>query len=159
MAGKLEVSFNSPQCGWMSIGFDDGTQEFHTTTSYTPHTTALSDLLLGLTSLIEQRSEEDEFTILWSRNPEAFDLLFRREGQTVKFQLVEYPTSGRANSQAEVRFVYEGSVATFCRSFYRTFEQLNADRDTDEFESNWNQPFPQAEFETFKSKMHPLVEK
>ena len=28
MANKLEVSFNSPQCGWMSIGFDDGVDEF-----------------------------------------------------------------------------------------------------------------------------------
>ena len=45
MANKLEVSFNSPQCGWMSIGFDDGVSEFHTTTAHAPHSKALSELL------------------------------------------------------------------------------------------------------------------
>ena len=45
MSSKLEVSFNSPQCGWMSIGFDDGVDEFHTTTAHAPHEKALSELL------------------------------------------------------------------------------------------------------------------
>ena len=51
MDRKLEISFNSPQCGWMSIGFNDGVNEFHTTTAHAPHETALPDLMRILTAL------------------------------------------------------------------------------------------------------------
>jgi len=47
----LEVSFNSPQCGWMSIGFADGASEFHTTTAHAPHEGALAELMRILTDL------------------------------------------------------------------------------------------------------------
>ena len=53
---KLEVSFNSPQCGWMSIGFADGTREFHTTTAHAPHEKALPELLRILTDLLDADS-------------------------------------------------------------------------------------------------------
>ncbi len=53
---KLEVSFNSPQCGWMSIGFDDGVNEFHTTTAHAPHSKALSELLRILSDLLDDNS-------------------------------------------------------------------------------------------------------
>ena len=154
MENKLEVSFNSPQCGWMSIGFDDGTREFHTTTATAPHSEALREILKGLSSLIEAHSETDEFTIDWSRNPEAFNLLFKRDGETISFQVIEYPTSNRLEQQRETVFSYQGSVKDFCRSFYETFAQLYDDRETDEFEFNWRQPFPDEEFENFKSKLN-----
>jgi hypothetical protein len=53
MTGKLEVSFNSPQCGWMSIGFEDGVNEFHTTTAHAPHAFALAELMQILTRLAD----------------------------------------------------------------------------------------------------------
>ena len=154
MARYLEVSFNSPQCGWMSIGFDDGKSEFHTTTAYTPHSTALNDILRGLTSLLTANYPKDEFVIPWSRNPEEFDLRFKREGQNVQFDLIQYPTHNRVNGQGETVFSFEGDVRDFCRSFYRTFEQLYQEKDTDEFEFNWRQPFPYKEFEEFKTRMN-----
>ncbi len=154
MENKLEVSFNSPQCGWMSIGFADGAHEFHTTTAYTPHSKALPEILKGLSSLIEAHSEKDEFTINWSRNPEAFSLFFKRDGETVFFQVVEYPTFNRLKKESETVFSYQGNVKDFCRSFYETFAQLYDDRETDEFEFNWRQPFPFEEFENFKSKLN-----
>jgi hypothetical protein len=149
---KLEVSFNSPQCGWMSIGFDDGVGEFHTTTAHTPHSRALSEILKGLTSLIEGEAEKDEFTIEWSRNPEAYDLRFKREGENVQFEVVEFPTFDRLGSESETVFFYEGNTKDFCIAFAETFNQLYEDRDTDEFEFNWRQPFPFEEYEEFKKK-------
>ncbi len=79
MKNKLEVSFNSPQCGWMSIGFSDGRNEFHTTTAHTPYVDALPEILKGLASLLDAASAKDEFRIEWSRNPEAYDLFFERD--------------------------------------------------------------------------------
>jgi hypothetical protein len=149
MSRKLEVSFNSPQCGWMSIGFDDGVNEYHTTTAYTPYATALSDILRGLTGLLDPAHPEDELVIPWSRNPEEFDFKFRRDGEEVQFEVIEYP-SIRTDGKGETVFLHRGNVVDFCKAFYGTFEQLWQDRDTDEFEENWRQPFPYEEFETFK---------
>lgn len=153
MSNNLEVSFNSPQCGWMSIGFEDGGREFHTTTAHTPHSRALSEILRGLTSLLNDELPRDEFVVAWSRNPEAFDLAFRRDGEKIFFQVIEYPTGNRLESERETVFAHEGQVKNFCASFYKTFEQLHRDRDTDEFEFNWRQPFPFEEYSRFKSKL------
>ena len=153
---KLEVSFNSPQCGWMSIGFYDGRGEFHTTTAHTPHSRALSEILTRLTSLLEGESRQDEFTIAWSRNPEAYDLHFRRDDDKIFFRVVEYPTDEQRNLKGETVFSHEGEVKDFCAAFYPTFEQLYRDRDTDDFEFHWRQPFPFEEFDRFKSKLAEL---
>lgn len=152
MSNKLEVSFNSPQCGWMSIGFDDGTSEFHTTTAYTPHSRALPEILRSLSSLIDARDHE-MFEIEWSRNPEAYSLFFRRAEEVVFFQVVEYPTGNRLENEGEIVFTHHGNVRDFCGAFYQTFAQLYEDRETDEFEFNWRQPFPFEEFAEFGSKL------
>jgi hypothetical protein len=153
MANKLEVSFNSPQCGWMSIGFDDGKSEFHTTTAHTPHSQALAEILKGLASLLDAQTERDEFTIEWSRNPEAYNLFFKRDGENISFEVIEYPSFNRLENERETVFSYRGNVKEFCQPFYETFAQLYEDRDTDEFEFNWRQPFPFAEFKDLESKL------
>lgn len=150
---NLEVSFNSPQCGWMSIGFDDGANEFHTTTAHTPHSQALSEILKGLISLLDGETAKEEFTIEWSRNPEAYDLRFAREGENVHFEVVEFPTFNRLKSESETVFAYEGNTKDFCKAFAETFDQLYEDRDTDEFEFNWRQPFPFEEYKSFSEKI------
>lgn len=153
MSGKLEISFNSPQCGWMSIGFEDGVNEFHTTTAYTPYANALNEILKGLTSLTDANYQRDEFAIPWSRNPEVYDLLFKRDGEDITFQIVEYPTIGRERDEAETVFSHRGNVEAFCQAFYFTFKQLFEEKSTDEFEFNWRQPFPYREYEEFRGRM------
>ena len=153
MTNKLEVSFNSPQCGWMSIGFTDGAHEFHTTTAHTPHSQALAEILKGLSSLLDAESASDEFTIEWSRNPEAYNLFFKRDGEIVSFEVVEYASFNRLEDESEIVFSYQGNVREFCQPFYETFAQLYEDRETDEFEFNWRQPFPFEEFKNFEGKL------
>lgn len=152
MANKLEVSFNSPQCGWMSIGFDDGTSEFHTTTAHAPHEKALPELLEILTALLDENSEQNEFTLHWNRNPEEFDFHFARNGETLALEIFQYPGETRRSEERESVFAHAGSVKAICASFAETFNQLYEDRNTDEFEFNWRQPFPFKAFEEFKNK-------
>lgn len=153
MPGKLEVSFNSPQCGWMSIGFENDESEFHTTTAHEPHTRALSEILQGLSMLLDARNEKKNVKVAWSRNPEAYNLFFTRLGPTVHFQVVEYPSLGHLQTEGEIVFSHHGNILEFCRSFYHTFAQLYEDKDTDEFEFNWRQPFPFEEFKDFEEKL------
>lgn len=150
----LEVSFNSPQCGWMSIGFDDGASEFHTTTAHAPHATALPELLRILTALADVNASQNEYLLKWNRDPEEFDFRFMRAGAEVLLEIYQYPTDERDASERELVFSHTGPAMELLRAFGVTFEQLYADRDTDEFEFNWRQPFPYKEFEEFKGCLH-----
>jgi hypothetical protein len=154
MAGKFEVSFNSPQCGWMSIGFEDGTNEFHTTTAHAPHAFALPELLTILTSLLDASAPENEYILHWNRDPEEFDFRFLRSEGNITVEIYQFPTIDRDPANRELVYAYTGDASEVCRAFAATFEQLYQDRDTDEFEFYWRQPFPHREFEEFRAKMN-----
>lgn len=154
MLGKLEVSFNSPQCGWMSIGFDDGVSEFHTTTAHAPHELALPELMKILTSLDDADSPQNEYILKWNRDPEEFDFRFLRDGGNLLLEIYQYPTDEREAAERELVFSHIGTVSDIVASFAETFEQLYADRETDEFEFNWRQPFPYNEFADFKRRLN-----
>jgi hypothetical protein len=153
MSNKLEVSFNSPQCGWMSIGFDNGASEFHTTTAHLPHEKALPELLQILSALLDENSPQNEYVLHWNRNPEAFDFRFIRAGEIVRLEIYQYPSEDRETENRELVFAHEGNLRDVAEAFHKTFTQLYKDRETDEFEFNWRQPFPFAEFENFESKL------
>lgn len=152
MADKLEVSFNSPQCGWMSIGFEDGTSEFHTTTAHAPHERALPELMRILTALLDENDGRGEHVLHWNRNPEEFDFLFARDGENVRLEIYQYPGETRESGEREKVFTHTGKISDVCRSFAESFNQLYEDRETDEFEFNWRQPFPFKEYEEFKQR-------
>jgi ribonuclease BN (tRNA processing enzyme) len=152
MTRDLEVSFNSPQCGWMSIGFDDGVDEFHTTTAHAPHQLALPELLKILTELLDASEPQANYVLAWNRDPEAFDFRFFRDGATVLMEIYQYPSEDRVESERECVFTYTGDVGSLCRAFAATFDQLYQDRETDEFEFNWRQHFPLEQYEEFKKR-------
>ncbi|MGI8554859.1 MAG: hypothetical protein ACR2LT_00665 [Pyrinomonadaceae bacterium] len=152
MANKLEVSFNSPQCGWMSIGFDDGINEFHTTAAHAPHEQALPELLRILTELLNENSAAKEYVLHWNRLPEEFDFRFARRGENVLLEIYQFPTDERENANRELVYSHQGKIKDVCRAFAETFNQLYEDRNTDEFEFNWRQPFPFREYEEFKKR-------
>ncbi len=156
MSEKLEVSFNSPQCGFMSIGFDDGEREFHTTTAHAPHERALPELLRILSSLLNENSEQNEYVLPWNREPEEFDFRFARDGANVLLEIYQYPTETRETAERERVFSHTGNLRDVARAFFATFEQLDQDRDTDEFEFNWRQPFPYEEFQNFRDLINGL---
>lgn len=151
MPEKLEVSFNSPQCGWMSIGFADGQAEFHTTTAHAPYRGALGDLMVLLTEMLTSPEEPFERTLKWNRDPEEFDFTFVREADKAMIRIYQYPSMRRETSEREVVFTHVDLVANVIDAFAATFAQLFADRHTDEFEFNWREPFPLAEYDAFTS--------
>jgi hypothetical protein len=157
MSNKLEVSFNSPQCGFMSIGFDDGVNEFHTTTAHTPHEKALPELLQILSALINENSEQKEHVLHWNREPEEFDFRFVRSGETLTLEIYQFPGEARQLSEREKVFSYTGDLFETVTAFHNTFSQLYQDKDTDEFEFNWRQPFPFAEFDAFHNALKSRI--
>lgn len=149
----LEVSFNSPQCGWMSIGFSDGVNEFRTTTAHAPHATALPDLMRILSALSDGATTQNEFLLKWNRDPEEFDFRFARSGDDLTIEIYQYPTDDRDADERELVYKHTAPTTEVLSAFAETFDQLYEDRDTDEFEFNWRQPFPYSEYEEFKSRI------
>ena len=138
----------------MSIGFDDGVSEFHTTTAHAPHELALTELLRILTDLLEVGSTQNEHMLKWNRDPEAFDFRFQRNKGSLMIEIYQYPTDDREPAERELVFTHTGSVVGVCTAFAATLDQLYTDLDTDEFEFNWRQPFPYREFEEFKKRIN-----
>lgn len=134
----------------MSIGFDDGTSEFHTTTAHAPHELALPELMKILTALADTSSQQNEYLLKWNRDPEEFDFRFLRDGESLLLEIYQYPTDDRDPRERELVYSHSGTVTETVAAFAETFNQLYEDRDTDEFEFNWRQPFPYREFEDFK---------
>jgi hypothetical protein len=151
MTGILEVSFNSPQCGWMSIGFDDGRNEYHTTTAHAPHVGALAELLETLVKLVE--NENYAHTVQWNRDPEEFDFVFARNGADTVLEIIEYPTGERISGPHGKVFAHRGDAKQIAEAFYETFRQLYEERNVDEFEDNWHQEFPFEEFGKLKETL------
>ena len=153
MNDKFFVSFNSPQCGWMSIGLTGGAAEFHTTTAHAPHRRALPELLTILTALLDQNSPQNEYTLQWSRDPEEFDFRFARADERVTLQIFQYPSERRDGAEKELMFEFTGGARDICEAFCATFAQMERDAHVDEFEFNWRQPFPHREFENLKTAL------
>ena len=147
---ELEVSFNSPQCGWMSVGFEYDGGDFHTTTAAKPHQTALSDVLSAVKGLI---SEEEGFnkTLKWNRNPEEYDFEFSLNDGKASISVTEFPTGVREDG--EKVFDYKGDPIQIAKAFEFTFQQMFEERHIDEFEENWHQEFPLASFEALKAEL------
>lgn len=150
---KLEVSFNSPQCGFMSVGFASGGREFHTTTAHAPHERALPELLQILSALLDKNSAQNEYVLRWNREPEEFDFRFFKDNENVILEIYQYPGEKRLESERELVFAHAGDLRETAEAFYATFTQLYKDKDTDEFAFNWRKPFPHKEFDDFQKAL------
>ena len=134
----------------MSIGFRDGESEFHTTTAHAPHAAALPELMRILTSLADPSSAENEYTLHWNRDPEEFDFHFLRNGDKAHARYLPISDRGREASEKQLVFTHVGTVGVVVAAFAERSISSYADRDTDEFEFNWRQPFPLTEYEEFR---------
>ncbi|MFN3419164.1 MAG: hypothetical protein ACK42A_07485 [Pyrinomonadaceae bacterium] len=153
MQRNLEVSFNSPQCGWMSVGFRDADNEFHTTTAHTPYENALPELMRILGEALDVNSKTSDWTLKWNREPESFDFRFHRDNDYLTIKIYQYPTEVRDETAAQLVFVHRGLVREVVAAFAETLDRLYEDRETDEFEFNWRRPFPIKEYLEFKRLM------
>jgi len=123
------------------------------TTAHAPHSKALPELLRILSDLLEENSMHNEHVLHWNRNPEEFDFRFMKTDGNVLLEIYQYPSEERLSDEGELVYSHKGNIKDVCTAFVETFRQLYEDRNTDEFEFNWRQPFPFKEFRNFEEKM------
>lgn len=152
MSENFFVSFNSPQCGYMSVELREGDKEFVTAMRYKPYN-SLSDWMNALSSLIES---ESAFTVKWNAEPEEFDFNVERKGNEILLSIVRYQDHRRLDEGKEIVFAFQSSVKDFCLPFWETLEQMRGDIETDEFDKNWRREFPEKEFEVLANRIKTL---
>jgi hypothetical protein len=106
-----------------------------------------------LSDLLDESSANKEYVLRWNRNPEEFDFRFVKSGENLLLEIYQFPTEEREAKNRELVYSHRGKVREVCEAFYETFAQLYEDRNTDDFEFNWHQPFPFDEFFRFESKI------
>lgn len=148
MKEELEVSFNSPQCGWMSIGLEGRSGEFRTTTAHYPYKNALAELMDALASI--SADEGLSHTLKWNRDPEEYDFVISRSGNDATVEVFEYPTGDRDPASRELVFSHTGDAAQTVGAFFETFRQLYEERGVDDFAENWHQEFPYDSYENLR---------
>ncbi|HEY0099445.1 MAG TPA: hypothetical protein VGB76_10900 [Pyrinomonadaceae bacterium] len=141
MSEKLRVSFNSPQCGWMSFELRAGEQSLIDAVSYTPYD-SLHDLIRALSKLLV---DDTELTVKWAYNPDELDFNFRASGDEAELEVKWYKNHLRVAGTGERRFFFQGSRLDLCHPFWKALRDIQSDTEVDEFTRNWRREFPEAE--------------
>lgn len=153
MKGSLQVTFNSPQSGWMSLGLKAGGQSFVTAVSYMPYD-SLHDLIVALNILLDGA---DAATIKWNREPEEYDFVLKREGDRVQLEIVRYPNHRRRRRESETVLTHTAPLHGICTAFVVALRELRRDRAVDEFEKNWRREFPAQELQALTKRLQDIT--
>jgi hypothetical protein len=145
MNEKFLVSFESPQCGWMSMRLEAGGRKFVAAVAHAPYD-SLGELMDALTAQLDGGASRVG-VVRWNREPEEFDLRLEGVGREVRVEIVRYPDH-RRRARAVV-FATRQPKADVCRAFWRELRQLRRRAREDEFEQNWRRAFPEEELRRF----------
>jgi hypothetical protein len=141
MSEKLRVSFNSPQCGWMSFELRAGEQSLIEAVSSVPYD-PLRDLICALSRLL---LEETELTVKWAYEPDEADFNFKARGERAELEVKWYKNHLRLEGTGERVFFYEGSRLDLCHPFWKALRDIQNDMEVDDFTRNWGREFPESE--------------
>jgi hypothetical protein len=160
MSEKLRVSFNSPQCGWMSFELRAGVQSLVNAVSYTPYD-SLRDLIDALSRLL---SEDIHLTVKWAYEPDEADFNFRARGEQAGLEVKWYKNHLRLEGTGERVFFFEGSRLDLCHPFWKALRDMQSDMEVDDFARNWGRKFPESEMRrltediaAYKRRQAPLA--
>jgi hypothetical protein len=149
MNQPLQVSFNSPQSGFMSMGLQAGRTSFVTAVAHSPYD-SLRDLINALTAML---NGENSVMVKWNREPEEYDFELLRNGNDAELNIIRYPNHQRQTKKREVVFSHKATVANICESFWIALNELHSDKDVDEFDKNWRREFPEVEMRELATRI------
>lgn len=143
MSDELRVSFNSPQCGWMSFELRAGEQSLIDAASSVPYD-SLRDLINALSMLL---AGDVNLTVKWAYEPDEADFNFSAGGERAELEVKWYQNHLRLEGAGERVFFFQGSRLELCQPFWKALRDIQSDREVDEFARNWGREFPAAEME------------
>ena len=142
MTAKLKVTFGDPHYGWLTVRVAWGDPAVSFDASYVHN--SLWDLAVALHSLL---LVEGQARVVWNTEPVEYEMRFKRSGDTVHFELVEFPDYGRANVAGQTHVTLLGTYNDICRPFWRALRELQSRYSEQEFQQLMQMPFPTSEVE------------
>jgi hypothetical protein len=137
----------------MSLGLRAGNREYATAVSCRPYD-SLADLLLALARLA--RGETQSAVVRWNCEPDELDFRFETDGGRLSLAVVHFDSSRRDGPTEKAAFAFAGERAQVCEAFRVALEDLRADAEVDEFESNWRRKFPERRWHEFAGAAEAL---
>jgi hypothetical protein len=148
MNQTLNVSFESPQSGWMSMRLRAGAEQLVLGVSYAPYD-SLRDLIVGLTALLR---DGRGFVVRWNCEPEEYDLSVTAAAagdDEIELGVARYPDHRRRQTARQTVFSHRAAKMEICLAFWRELRELRRRSHEDVFDQNWRRPYPQAEMQEF----------
>ncbi|HSE24914.1 MAG TPA: hypothetical protein VLB68_24855 [Pyrinomonadaceae bacterium] len=143
MSHKLKVIFDDPGDGWVCVKLSCGVEIADIIACYTPYDSFL-DLVDALYNLFLY---EGEWRVSWNEAPVECELRFRKTGNLVNFELLEFPDHRRELQRAESRLKAKGSYDEIAIPFWRALRNLQGRFSSEELHTRWHRAFPSKELE------------
>jgi hypothetical protein len=148
VGGKLRVSFDGPQQGWLTISFGFGEEIFRLSVEHVPFdvvtelANGLHDLLCGHPSAIARGTD----------GPIEYQLVFGQEGNAIKFEVVA-SYEMLAGKTRETLFVFSDALHRLVRPFWKALRDLETRLPMTEYEAQWREAFPMREMSLLTEKI------
>ena len=151
MSNKLKVAFDDPHDGWVGLKLSYGSETTGVIASYTPYDSflALVDALYNLFLY------EGEWRVVWNEAPGEREFVFRRTGNLVYLELVEFPDH-RRELRAEHQLKASGSYEEVAIPFWRALKNLQGRFSAEELQDRWHRAFPSKELEGLTSMLRQV---
>ena len=149
MSHKLKIAFDDPGDGWVGLKLICGGEVAEIIASYTPYDSFL-DLVNALYNLFLY---EGEWRVIWNEAPVEYELRFRRTGNLVSLELVEFPDHRRELQEAQGRLKATGSYDEVAIPFWRALRNLEGKFSSEELHARWHREFPSKQLEGLTSML------
>jgi len=146
--GKLKVSFDGPQYGWLTISFSVREEILQVSVEHVPYDVVteladgLHDLLCGHPDAVARGND----------GPIEYQFVFEQEGNLIRFEvIVDHETL--AGKTQETLFVFSDALYQLVRPFWKALRDLETRLPMTEYEAQWRETFPKREMSLLTEKI------
>ncbi len=138
MSAAIKVKLGAPENGWISLGISYANQVTNIDASYTPH----DSMTMLVDAIAKLAKGNDNAVVPFVEGPAEYELAFHSAGERVSVTITLYPDHRRMRSTGQQVFEAFGRRREVCLAFWRALRQLESRVSGEDFERNWNHPFP-----------------
>jgi len=143
MKETLEVSFESPQSGFMSLRLRAGGARLVLGAACAPYD-SLRELIEALSALLSD-GDAPRAVARWNCEPEEYDFELAAAGEGASLTVTRHPRHARRPEEARQVFAHAAPRLALVLPFWRELRELRRRGAEDVFEQNWRRRFPESE--------------
>ncbi len=150
-SSKLYVEIEAPEHGWTHVKLKSGNSFYQFFPSDVP-VDSISELAKAIVEIL---SVNKEATVYWNDEPVVHNFVFKIENEQCDFKVYEVFESIVGEKLIE-RFSFNGTKQEVLRPFWKALCDLKSKQSLEEYEAQWNNPFPAQEVVEIKHQLKSL---